>query len=135
MIMAESAIEPQAKESLPGMLYDVTHPSVVVEREPTADQVASRDDSVIVRRVQFVGGDHLADHLVVSFSLVEGVDDPISPAPNVWVTVSDISHGTTTVPVAVAPDVHPVSSPTLAILGALQELVNDLAIMLIARIL
>ncbi len=76
-----------------------------------------------VARRDFVGRQHFADHFVVRLVGVERLDDPIPPPPNVWLAFAYL--GSIAVPIAIAPDVHPMPAPTLAVLRARQQAIHD----------
>ena len=86
-------------------------------RKPVARQVVG------VAGAGLVGGEHLDDHPVVGHVAVERFDDPVAPSPDVGLALAHL--GAEAVPVAVAPDVHPVPPPALAVLRARQEPVDD----------
>ena len=71
---------------------------------------------------EFVGGQHLDDHLVVGLVGVERFDDPIAPPPDVRLALAHLRR--VAVPIAVAPDVHPVPAPALAVVRTGQQAID-----------
>src|SRR5262249_330274 len=67
------------------------------------------------------------------FIFVQRLDDPVAPVPDVALAVPYFV-GAASIPIAVAPDVHPVTSPALAILRARQKLIHDLLIGILGAI-
>ena len=77
-----------------------------------------------VKRGDLVGGEHLFEHAVVALGLVQRFDDPVAPVPHVFfLHVADLF--AQAVPVAVAPNVHPVPAPALAVMRVGQEPIDD----------
>src|SRR5207244_2698220 len=98
---------------LGGVLDGAVEPDVAIELEPVADQKAGRSQHLRIGRGNLVAGQHLLDHAIVRLVLVDRFDDPVAPAPDVWLAVADL--GAVAGPVAVAPYVHPVPAPALAV--------------------
>ena len=79
---------------------------------------------------EFVSRQHLDDHFVVRFIGVERVDDPLAPAPNMRLAFADF--GAIAVPIAIAPHVHPMPSPTFGVLRRSKQLIDHGQIGLLA---
>ena len=79
-----------------------------------------------------VGRQHFADHLVVGLVGIERLDDPIAPPPDVRLALAHL--GPIAVPIAIAPHVHPVPAPALAILRAGQQPIDHALISVVGRI-
>ena len=101
-------------------------PDVAIELVPVAHQEAGGPQRVGVAGRELVGGQHLDDHLVVGLVGVERLDDPVAPPPDVRLALAHF--GAVAVPVAIAPHVHPVPAPALAVLRAGQQPVDDLLV-------
>ena len=98
------------------------HPHVAIEPIPVARQEAAGSPCLRIERRDFIGGQHLADHLVVGLVGVERLNDPIAPPPDVRFAFAHL--GSIAVPIAITPDVHPVPAPALAVLRAGQQVVD-----------
>ena len=81
-----------------------------------------------------VGGQHFQDHAIVALVFVEGLDDPISPVPEVSLTVLNQPESPQAVPIAVAPHIHPMSTPALPVMRALQQSIDKALIGLVGAI-
>ena len=108
------------------MLDHVIEPVVSVEEIEVPREETGSPQPLDVARGNFVGSEHVDDHAVVTEIVVEGLDDPVSPPPDALLAVSHLLAESE--PVGVPPDVHPVSSPPLAVMGALQQAVDDLRV-------
>src|SRR5262249_38771684 len=117
VIVTVSAIQRQAKEGLAGVLDNVAHPLIGIERIPVAHQVTRRIAPALVGR-DLVAGQHRGEHAIVAAIGIERADDPVAPAINLRGAVPDIRNRAPAIPVAVTPDVHPVPRPALAMLRA-----------------
>ena len=101
----------------------VVEPGRPVKQIVVAHQEAGGPPGVRVERGDLVGGEHLREHAVVAFGVVERFDDPVAPVPDVLLCVADLR--AQAVPVAVPPDVHPVPAPALAVMRVGQQPVDD----------
>src|SRR5262249_36113683 len=111
----------------------ILQPDVTVEPEPVAHQKPGRAQRLWIGRRDFVARQHLEDHPVVAFIIVQRLDDPVAPAPDV-APAAPYFVGAAPIPIAVAPDVHPVTAPSLAILRARQKLIYHLLIGILGAI-
>ena len=82
--------------------------------EPGGHQV------LVVIAGHLVCSQHLDDHPVVALVVVDRMNDPVSPPPDLSVTVQRIGHLAAAVPVAVPPHIHPVPAPPLTVMRARQ---------------
>ena len=73
-----------------------------------------------------------SDHAVVALVGVERLDDPVAPAPDVRLAVAHLLAPAG--PVAVAPDVHPVPAPALAVPRDRQQPIDDLLVRVRRRV-
>ena len=124
VVVAFGTIQRHAEERLRGVLDRVVEPHVAIEFVPTASEIACRPQRLRIGRSDFIAGEHLADHLVVGLIGVERFDDPISPAPDVPLAVANFVAKAR--PIAVSPDVHPVPAPTFAVVGAGEQVVDNI---------
>ena len=85
-------------------------------------QEPGRPQRVGIGRGEFIRREHLANHLVVGFVGGEGIDDPVAPAPDIRLALTDFVG--VAIPVAVPPDIHPVPGPALGVLGPGEQLVD-----------
>ena len=123
VIVALRTIHRQAEEGLRGVFDGIFHPSVAVEDEVLPGQEAVAAQLVGIGRIEFVGGKHLAQHLVVALVAIQRFDDPVTPVPHVLLAIANFD--TKTPPIRIAPDVHPVATPALAVLLAAQQSFDD----------
>ena len=72
---------------------------------------------------ELVGREHLHDHLVVAGVGVERFHDPVPPSPDMRLALADLR--AIAIPVAIAPNVHPVPCPALTVLGTAQKAIDD----------
>ena len=124
VIMAARALDRQTQKGGSGVFHRLLQPDVAVEPVPTTGQVAGGADDVRVAGSQLVTREHLQHHAIVTLVLIDRFDDPIPPAPQVAVAVADLVGFCPAVPVAVAPDVHPVAPPAFAVTGTAQQPVH-----------
>ena len=116
VIVAMRAVKREAKKRFAGVFHDVAHPLIRVERVPVSGQIAGGHARLVIIGRHFVRGEHFDDHAVIALVCVQRADDPVAPTPNLRRAIPHIGHVTTAIPVRVAPDIHPVPPPTLAIL-------------------
>ncbi len=117
--MAAGAVHGNAQERLARVFDDLGQGLVPAEDVPVANQEPGRRQGGGVLRLQLVAREHLLHHAVVALVRVQGLDDPVSPAPDVAVAVADFL--AEAVPVAVTPDVHPMPAPSFPVPRAGQE--------------
>ncbi len=89
VVVALRAIERQAEHRLGRVLDRFIEPGRAIEAKILPGEKAGRPQPVGVRRIQLVGGEHLAEHLVVGLIGGERLDDPIAPVPEVLLRVAD----------------------------------------------
>src|SRR5207248_2393435 len=111
------------EEGLGRVLDGGLEPDVPVVLEPVPHEVAGGTQRLRVAGRGLVGGEHLDDHAIVTLVLIERLDDPVAPVPDVGLALADL--GAIAVPVAVPPDVHPVSPPALTVPGAGQQTIDS----------
>ncbi len=126
MVMASGAIERRSQERLGRVLDRKIEPHVAIELVPVPHQKTGGPHRRRIVRRQFVAGQHFDDHLVVGLVGIEPFDDPVAPAPDVRLTLANLR--SKSIPVAVPPDVHPVPSPALAIMRAVEQAVDHFVI-------
>ena len=113
MVVATGAVDGQTQERLGAMFDGSIQPHVAVVVAVVARQETGCRQHLGIVRGQLVAGQHLEDHPIVTFVGVERIDDPVSPAPNMLLAVAHIL--LVSAPIAIAPYVHPVASPTFAV--------------------
>src|SRR5260221_678374 len=116
VVVTARALDRDAEESPRGVLDRGTQPFIAAEDVPVADEVPGGPERGRVIGSELIPGKHLEDHAIIPLVGVERLDDPVAPAPEVWVAVAELAK--VPVLVAVPPDVHPVSGPSLAVSGA-----------------
>src|SRR5207247_10646488 len=108
--------EGESEEGLAGVLDRVSHPLVAIERVPVADDIARGDGGIVVLRRNLVGSEHLHEHPIIALIRIPRFDNPVTPAPDLRRTGPNVGHRTAAEPIAIAPHVHPVPRPALAVL-------------------
>ena len=73
--------------------------------------------------MEFIRREHLAQHLVVTLVRVHGLDDPVTPMPDVLLRIANF--GSQSPPIAVTPDIHPMPAPALTILRTVEQPRDD----------
>ena len=104
----------EPEEGLRGVLHGVLQPLLAGEHLVVADEEAGGAQGVGILWSDLVRREHLGDHAVVRFVRVERADDPIAPTPDVGLRVAHLVAVGPAGPIAVAPHVHPVPRPALA---------------------
>ena len=123
MIVALGTIKGEADKGLGSVLDGGVQPGSTIEEVVVAGEKAGGPQGVVVVGRQLVGSKHFLNHAVEALAVVEGFDDPVAPMPDVLLAVAQLF--VEAVPVAVAPDVHPVPSPAFAILGTGEQFIDD----------
>ena len=90
VIVAFGAIGGQAEEGFCGVFDSLIHPACAVEKEVLAGQVTCCTEFGAIGRVNFIGRQHLANHLIVRQIFVEGFDDPVAPVPDIFLAVANL---------------------------------------------
>jgi len=134
VIVALRTIQRQAQKRLASVFDKILLPRFVIPLEPAADKISRRGKSQLIVGHDFIRGQHLNNHAIVALVGTDRTDDPVTPTPDHRITVHDVGHRTATIPIAVTPDVHPVTGPPLAISGRRQK-PFDHALVRIRRIL
>ena len=116
------------------MLHVAAHPVIGIQCIPVSNQIAGSDIRFRITWVDFVGREHLSDHLVVTRIGVEGLDDPIAPAPNLWSAVPNVGYIPSAEPVCIPPNIHPVPSPAFCVHGRSEQFIDDLFVIFLGRI-
>ena len=125
VIMAASTFQSQPQKCLTCLLDRFEHPHVAVKLVPVAAEKSRRTQHVGIGRSDLITGQHFNDHPVVRLVGIQRIHDPVPPAPDVALAVTDLIDPAAAVPVAVAPDIHPVPSPAFAVFRASQQIVDD----------
>ena len=107
------------------MLDGRSHPIIGIEGIPIADEIPGGDAGVAVARMELVGGEHGAHHLVVAGVGIERGDDPVAPAEHLRGAVPDVGHVPAAVPVGIAPHIHPMPAPSFAVGRGVEEPVDE----------
>lgn len=123
VIVAFAAIERHSEHGFEGVLDGFIKPAGAVELEVLAGKEAGGPQALGIGRMQFVGCQHVLQHLVVTGVFIQRLDDPVAPVPDVFLRIADFCAEAP--PVAVAPDVHPVSAPAFAVLRRCEEPIDD----------
>ena len=105
------------------MLDRGVEPSVAIEQEPITSKEPSGSQSLGIGWSNFIAGQHLDDHPIVGLVFIQRLHDPIPPSPDVALAVANLL--SVSGPVAVSPDVHPMSPPSFAIPRALEQVADD----------
>src|SRR5439155_6160311 len=107
------------------VLHGVLKQDGPVEDIESAAQIAGSTLRVSIAGSKLVAGKHLDDQPVVALVLVERLDNPIAPAPDMPAAVAQLVEAAAAVPIAVPPNIHPVPAPALAVARAGQKLVHE----------
>src|SRR5437773_3865467 len=113
VVVAASTAKRDAKKSLSGMLDRFLEPTLPTEQFEIPHQESGGPKGVGILRAKLVRRQHFQDHPVIALILVQRLDDPIAPAPDVGLTVAHLIAPAG--PVAVAPHIHPMPAPALTI--------------------
>ena len=120
MVVALGAIHGQPHEGLASVFNRVIEPGRTIEFIVTSGQKTGSRDRLQIPRGDFISGQHLSNHLVVAFVFIERSDDPVPPAPKLFLAVAHLI--TKAVPVRVTPDIHPVPGPSLTVIWTGEQL-------------
>ena len=123
MIMTLGAIHGQTHESLARMFNRIIEPGRAIKFIITSGQKTGGRESLQILRSDFISGQHLTNHLIVAFILIERSNDPVSPAPKLFLAVTHLI--AKAVPVRVTPDIHPVPGPALTVKRTGEEFIHD----------
>ena len=123
MVMTSSAIEGESHECFAGVFDRVVDPGIAVEHIPIADQIPRSANGRGVVRSNFVRRQHLHDHTIIRLVIIERLDNPVSPSPDMGLALTNLR--TIAIPVAVAPDIHPVAPPAFAVMRAGKQFIDD----------
>ena len=123
VVVALGAVHRQAEQSLARVLDRRVQPRRAIEEVVVSRQEAGAAYGVGIARIELVGREHLEHHAVVALVVVQRLDDPVSPAPDVLLAVAQLR--AESVPVGVAPDVHPVAAPALAVPWAREQTIDN----------
>src|SRR6187549_812446 len=115
MVVTARAFQCHGQKSLRGVLNSLFEPGVTVPSIPIADDVPRGAQGFWIGWRNLITGEHLKDHTVVTLVFVERLNDPIAPMPHVPLTILHVPPGAPAIPVAVAPEVHPMPAPALAV--------------------
>ena len=128
VVVALRATDGDAKECLRRVFDGVFQPLLAAEQFEVTSEKPGCAQGIGVFRRQLIGGQHLHEHPVVGLVAIEGFHDPIAPAPDVRLAVADLPTVRPAGPVAVAPDIHPMTSPTLTVPRIIQQALDHLLI-------
>ena len=123
MIVTLRTIEGQTQHRFRNMFNGLIEPAGTIELEILSSQKTRSTQRLQIVGIQLISRQHLAQHLIVWFVSVVRFNDPVSPVPNMFLRIPDLR--TQSPPVAVAPDIHPVTTPSLAILRTCQQTVDN----------
>ncbi len=98
-------------------------PGGAVEKVVIAREKTGGAKGIGVFGGEFIAGQHFQDHAVVTHIAIEGIDDPVAPAPDMFLAVAQLI--SETVPIGVTPNVHPMAGPAFAVLRGGEEPVGD----------
>ena len=122
MVVTPGAIERDAQKGLACVFDRVVEPRITIEEVPIASQITGGSYRLGVTRRDLIGGQHLHDHAIVGLVIIQGLDDPVSPSPDMRLALADL--GAMAIPIAVSPDIHPVTSPAFSVLRTAKELID-----------
>jgi hypothetical protein len=128
VIVALGAAERDSEKSLRGVLDGVFEPLLAAEHLVIADKESGRAQRRGIFGCQLVTREHLDNHAIVAFVRVQRFDDPIAPTPDVPLTVAHLLAIGPAGPIAVAPDIHPMPAPALAVARIGEQTIDDLFI-------
>ena len=134
VVVTAAALERHAQETHAGELDGVLEPDGAIEDVIVAAEVARRPQGIFIGRRDLVRSEHLDDHAVVALIPVERLDDPVAPAPDMPLAVTLLVDFAAAVPITVAPDVHPVPPPALAVERAAEEAIDHLVVRVAGRV-
>ena len=107
------------------MVDGVFHPGLAAQELVVANKKPGGAEGVLVGWCDFIRGQHQRDHPVVRHIAIQRLDNPVTPAPDMRLRIADLATIIPAGPVGVAPDVHKVASPALAVGGACEEAVDQ----------
>ena len=122
VIVATGTVDREAEERFGRMLNDIVEPHVSVELVPVPREEPRRPQRSLIVRRHFVGSEHLDNHSVVALVLVQRLDNPVPPPPDVLATVADFFPVAGRI--AVPPDVHEVPGPAFAVPWTVEQPVD-----------
>ena len=105
------------------MLDHIVEPRGAVEEVIVARKKAGGTQDVGISRLQLITGEHFLNHAIIAFAGIQRIHDPITPVPQMLLAEAKLF--AKAIPVAVAPDVHEVPAPALAMLRRGKEPVDD----------
>ena len=123
VVVALGAVEREPEESLGDVLDRLVHPRGAVEEKPVAGEEPGGPQLGEIVGCDLVGGEHQPHHLVVAGVGVERFHDPVAPVPDVLLTVAELIPQAP--PIGVAPHVHPMTPPALAMAGIGEESIDE----------
>ena len=123
VVVALGTVEREPEESLGDVLDRLVHPRGAVEEKPVAGEEPGGPQLGEIVGGDFVGGEHQPHHLVIAGVGVERFDDPVAPMPDVLLTVAELIPQAP--PIGVAPHVHPVTPPALAMAGIGEKSIDE----------
>ena len=127
--VAPRALHRQAEKCAGRIVDRVLQPHVAVEHVPVAAPGSRwRANTFGIGWRDFVACEHLRDHLRIRLVLIQGLDRPVAPAPNVPLRVAHLVLNAPAVPIGVAPDVQPVPAPAFAVAWTRQQPVDNLVV-------
>ena len=112
----------QTEKCLRRVFDRVPNPLFATVGVPVPNEETGGSQVAGVKWHDLVAGQHLHDHLLVTFVGIQRFDDPISPVPDVLLAKADFA--AMSVPIAVTPNVQPVSPPPLAVMRTGQQTID-----------
>jgi hypothetical protein len=126
VVVAFGAVDGEAEERFAEMFDGFFEPLVAIEEEEIAGEVACGAEFGGICGVEFIGGEHFANELIVGGIGVERFDDPVAPMPEIFLAIAELVIEAP--PVAVAPDIHVVARPAFAVARIMEEAFGGLGV-------
>ena len=123
--MAFRTVHCDAEKRLGCMVDGVFHPGLAAQELIVTDKKPGGAEGVLVGWCDFIRGQHQRNHPVVRHIAIQRLDNPVTPAPDMRLRIADLATIIPAGPVGVAPDVHKVASPALAVCGTCEEAVDE----------
>ena len=90
MIVTLGAIHRQSEKCFAGVFDCAVEPSRAIEEVVVSREVSCCCEHERILRSELVSGKHLANHLVVTLIVIERIDDPVSPVPEVLLAITKL---------------------------------------------
>ncbi len=115
VVVAFCATDRDTEECLEGVLHGVFHPLLAGEELEIPCEEAGGTKGLGIFRSDLIRGEHLGKHAVIRLVRVGCLNDPVAPPPDMGLGIPHLIAVGPSRPIAVAPDVHPVPRPALAV--------------------